>query len=98
MTSSILINRNLIALRGLTSMRLEPQLWNMLGEICQREGKSMSALVRQIEANSGYGRTRAVRVFILEYFFLATTETGHAEAGHGPFGSGPEAQKEALAA
>ena len=84
MSLSRLINRNVVAERGRTSMRLEPELWDMLAEICEREAHDMSTLVRQIEA-SGHagGRTSAVRVFIVNYFHVAANETGHASAGHG---------------
>ena len=65
MTTSRLVNRNVVAERGRTSMRLEPELWDMLSEICEREAHDMSTLVRQIEA-AGHagGRTSAVRVYI----------------------------------
>lgn len=84
MTVSRLINRNVVAARGRTSMRLEPELWEALTEICAREGQDMSALVRKIE-QSGHagGRTSAVRVFVLSYFRAAATESGHAAVGHG---------------
>jgi hypothetical protein len=66
-------------------MRLEPELWEALAEICEREGQDMSTLVRQVEA-AGHagGRTSAIRVYILNYFRAAATEVGHAGAGHGP--------------
>ncbi len=66
-------------------MRLEPELWDALLEICEREGQDMSTLVRKVEA-SGHigGRTSAVRVFVLDYFRTAASEAGHASAGHGP--------------
>jgi predicted DNA-binding ribbon-helix-helix protein len=85
MTASRLVNRNVVAERGRTSMRLEPELWDMLNEICERESQDMSTLVRQIEA-AGHvgGRTSAVRVFVANYFHTAATEVGHASAGHGP--------------
>ncbi|MDE2517215.1 MAG: ribbon-helix-helix domain-containing protein [Rhodospirillales bacterium] len=85
MPSSRLINRNVIAGRGRTSMRLEPELWDALNEICEREDQDMSTVVRQVEAagHSG-GRTSAIRVFILNYFRNAATEHGHAGVGHGP--------------
>ena len=85
MATSRLVNRNVVAERGRTSMRLEPELWDALIEICDRESQDMSTLVRQIEAagHSG-GRTSAVRVFILNYFRAAATEIGHAAAAHGP--------------
>nr|WP_294518552.1 ribbon-helix-helix domain-containing protein [uncultured Rhodopila sp.] len=85
MSTSRLVNRNVVAERGRTSMRLEPELWDALQEICERESQDMSTLVRQVEANGHEGgRTSAIRVFILNYYRAATTETGHAGAGHGP--------------
>jgi predicted DNA-binding ribbon-helix-helix protein len=85
MTVSRLVNRNVVAERGRTSMRLEPELWDMLSEICEREAQDMSTLVRQIEAcGHAGGRTSAVRVHIANYFHNAATEVGHATTGHGP--------------
>jgi len=83
-SDSRLVNRNVVAKRGRTSMRLEPELWRALTEIGEREGKDLSALVRSAEddENPG-GRTSAVRVFVLDYFRAAATEAGHAAAGHG---------------
>ena len=84
MTVSRLINRNVVAERGRTSMRLEPELWDALLEICERESQDMSTLVRQVEqAGHEGGRTSAVRVFVLNYFRIAATEQGHGLAGHG---------------
>src|ERR1700710_684735 len=85
MTISRLVHRNVVAERGRTSMRLEPERWDMLSEICEREAQDMSMLVRQIEA-AGHagGRTSAVRVYIANYFKAAATEVGHATVGHGP--------------
>ena len=69
MSASRLVNRNVIAARGRTSMRLEPELWDALAEICRREGMRMGELVRRVEARGhAGGRTSAVRVFILEYY------------------------------
>ena len=84
MPFSRLVNRNVVAERGRTSMRLEPELWDMLTEICERESQDMSTLVRQIEA-SGHagGRTSAVRIYIANYFHVAANEAGHAGVGHG---------------
>ncbi len=85
MTVSRLVNRNVVAGRGRTSMRLEPELWDALMEICEREGQDMSTLVRRVEeAGHSGGRTSAVRVFILTYYRDSATEVGHAAAGHGP--------------
>jgi predicted DNA-binding ribbon-helix-helix protein len=79
-----LINRNVVAERGRTSMRLEPELWEALAEICARERQDINHLVRQIEAigHSG-GRTSAVRVFIVKYFRDAASEAGHEAVRHG---------------
>jgi predicted DNA-binding ribbon-helix-helix protein len=81
---SRLVNRNVVAARGRTSMRLEPELWDALQEICRRERMAMGELVRRVEERGhAGGRTSAVRVFILCYFRNAATESGHTEAGHG---------------
>jgi len=85
MTVSRLINRNVVAGRGRTSMRLEPELWDALMEICEREGYDVSTVVRRVEdAGHSGGRTSAVRVYILDYFRTAATEAGHLSVNHGP--------------
>lgn len=84
MSESRLINRNVIAERGRTSMRLEPELWDALAEICLRERTDVGELVRRIEADrQPGGRTSAVRVHIVNYFRNATTHEGHRREGHG---------------
>lgn len=83
--ASRLVNRNVVAGRGRTSMRLEPELWDALREICQREQVPVGEVVRRAEAERGTGgRTSAVRVYVLQYFRVAAIEEGHARAGHGP--------------
>jgi len=86
MPGSRLVNRNVTAGRGRTSMRLEPELWDALAEICVRERQGMNHLVRRIEAAASHsgGRTSAVRVFVLQYFRAAANEAGHEAANHGP--------------
>ena len=84
MKTSCLVNRNVTALRGRTSMRLEPELWDALEEICTREALSLTEVVKQIErVGHPGGRTSAVRVHVLAYFRRAATENGHRLAGHG---------------
>lgn len=84
MARSTLINRNIVAERGRTSMRLEPELWDALAEICRRERTTPSELCRRIEKMGlKGGRTSAMRVFVLQYFRAAATEEGHIAAGHG---------------
>jgi predicted DNA-binding ribbon-helix-helix protein len=82
---SRLVNRNVTASHGRTSMRLEPELWNALEEMCQRERTTIGEVVRRLEQRGHPGgRTSAVRVHVLDYFRAAATETGHRMAAHGP--------------
>jgi predicted DNA-binding ribbon-helix-helix protein len=65
-------------------MRLEPELWDALLEICRRESIDPGQLVRRVEEQGhAGGRTSAVRVYLLNYYRAAATEAGHSEAGHG---------------
>jgi predicted DNA-binding ribbon-helix-helix protein len=64
-------------------MRLEPEVWDALREICLRESTDLRDLIQQIEKNAGTGgRTSAVRVYVLTYFRAAATNEGHRSAGH----------------
>ena len=84
MSSSRLVNRNVTSTNGRTSMRLEPELWSALEEICHREMMTLADLVKSIERRGHPGgRTSAVRVFVLTYFRNAASEDGHRQAGHG---------------
>ena len=66
-----------------TSIRLEPAMWQALREISAREGKTMHALVTEIEGGRAQSSlTAAIRVFLLDYFKAAATEEGHQRAGH----------------
>lgn len=66
-----------------TSIRLEPAMWQALREISVREGKTMHALVTEIEQGRAQSSlTAAIRVFLLDYFRAAATEEGHRRAGH----------------
>ena len=81
---SRLVNRNIIAARGRSSMRLEPEIWDALQEICRREGVALGDLVKRVEGDGPEGgRTSAIRVFAFQYFRAAATEEGHQAAGHG---------------
>jgi predicted DNA-binding ribbon-helix-helix protein len=65
-------------------MRLEPEIWDALRDICLRENVELRDLIQRIEPSHGEGgRTSAVRVFVLEYFRAAATDGGHLQAGHG---------------
>ncbi len=66
-----------------TSIRLEPAMWQALREISAREGKTLHALVTEIERERAQSSlTAAIRVFLLDYFRAAATEEGHRRAGH----------------
>src|SRR5215467_4398 len=66
-----------------TSIRLEPSMWQALREISAREGKTMHALVTEIDRGRRQSSlTAAIRVFLLDYFRAAATEEGHRRAGH----------------
>ena len=72
MGESRLVNRNINATAGRTSMRLEPEFWDALAEICRRESLVQAELIREIEQGSSkVSRTSAVRVHILQYFRAA---------------------------
>jgi predicted DNA-binding ribbon-helix-helix protein len=74
-------------------MRLEPELWDALSEICRRERQDLNQLVRQVESTGGSGgRTSAVRVFVLRYFREAASEAGHEAANHGVLELAPLAE------
>lgn len=73
--------RTVITASGRTTMRLEPEFWDALGEICRRERLTLSELVRRIDLPGS--RTSAVRIYALLYFRAAATAAGHQAVGHG---------------
>lgn len=81
---SSLVTGNVRVAGRRTSVRLEPEMWSALNEVCAREGMSLSALVTRIE-RGGHASTltAAIRVHLLLYFMSAATEEGHRAAGHG---------------
>ena len=84
---STLVSRN-ITVGGLrTSVRLEPEMWNALHDISQRERCRIHDLCSliQIRKNPGTSLTAAIRVFLMLYYRAASTEEGHSRAGHGNF-------------
>lgn len=82
--TSSLVNRNIVSSKGRTSIRLEPEIWNGLFEICDRESISMTSLIDKIDKlRQNGGRTSAIRTSVFEYFRSAATEIGHAASGHG---------------
>lgn len=84
MTMSTLTSRNITVSGHRTSMRLEPDMWDALEEICQRESLSAHEICTLIDSRRHRSSlTAAMRVFILSYFRAAATDEGHLRAGHG---------------
>ncbi|MFC7332433.1 ribbon-helix-helix domain-containing protein [Rhodocista pekingensis] len=79
------IIRNVTVLGQRTSVRLEPEMWDALLDVCRREGRSVHEVCSRIaEAKPpAASLTAAIRVFLLSYFRRAATEQGHVRAGHG---------------
>ena len=52
-----------------TSISLEPQFWAALDEIASERGTSVTALVRNVDADRGNGNLcSAIRLFVLRYY------------------------------
>lgn len=79
-----LVSRNVTISGRRTSLRMEQETWDALGEVCNREGKSIHEICTLVEERrSVSNRTSAVRAFIIAYYRAAATEQGHQKAGHG---------------
>ena len=84
-----LVSRNITIGTHRTSVRLEPEMWIGLREICRREHVSIHdvATVVALRKAESSSLTAAIRVFVMAYFRMAATEDGHNSAGHGPGGA-----------
>ncbi|MFA4994996.1 MAG: ribbon-helix-helix domain-containing protein [Bdellovibrionales bacterium] len=82
---STLVSRNVVISGRRTSVRLEPEMWDGLREICQRERSTMHQVCTTVSLQKmdETSLTAAIRVFVMRYFRLAATEEGHTKAGHG---------------
>jgi predicted DNA-binding ribbon-helix-helix protein len=64
-----LLNRQVETREGRTSMKLEPELWDALRDICRRENCTLNELVDRVWAARPAGtRTGAMRVYIVQYY------------------------------
>ena len=80
----MLKNRNVVIAGSRTTMRLEPEMWEALTEICHRENLSLHEICTLVDARKrNSSLTSAVRVFIMSYFRAAATDVGHHRAGQG---------------
>lgn len=82
---STLVSRNITVSGRRTSVRLEPQMWQGLVDICRRERATIHDVCTYISAHKDRATslTAAIRVYIMEYYKVAATEEGHMRARHG---------------
>ncbi|MDD3371668.1 MAG: ribbon-helix-helix domain-containing protein [Alphaproteobacteria bacterium] len=82
---STLVSHNIVVSGNRTSIRLEPEMWDGLREICQRERSPINKICTTVAMQKlkGTSLTAAIRVYVMRYFRLAATEDGHIKAGHG---------------
>lgn len=80
-----LVIRNVTIDSRRTSIRLEPEMWQALTDICKREHCSVHNICTMIASvkNGPGSLTAAIRVFIMGYYRDAATEDGHNMYGHG---------------
>lgn len=73
-----MISRNIRVAGRRTTVRLEPEMWDALSEICARRGCTIHAFCDIAEARRAHrSLTSALRIEILTYYRLAGTERGH---------------------
>lgn len=84
-SASYLINRNVMIYGVRTSMRLEPEVWAGLIEICYRERMTVheACTVMKEGCTATQSLSSAVRMHVLGYFRRAATPEGHRLAHHG---------------
>jgi predicted DNA-binding ribbon-helix-helix protein len=80
---SALVLRNVSIKGRRTTIRLEPQIWDTLVEICHREFCTPHDVCSYVAGRRHGSLTSSLRVFILDYFRRCATEDGHHRAGHG---------------
>ena len=87
MEKTALVSRNITINGKRTSVRLEGQMWVALKEIAEREKCTIHDIcsVIAMQKSSNITLTAAIRIFIMLYFKVASTEDGHRRAGHGGF-------------
>src|SRR5580704_6876417 len=76
---STLVSRNVTIAGHRTSVRLEPDMWSGLGEICRRERAKLHEICTSVamRKHENTSLTAAIRVFVMAYFRAAATEDGH---------------------
>ncbi len=83
MSKSRLRNRNVTVASHRTRMRMEPEMWDAMRDICLREDIGPDELIRQAETAAGEGgRSSAVRIYVLNYFRAAAMAMSRVGAEH----------------
>lgn len=80
---SALVMRNISVHGRRTSIRLEPEMWETLAEICRREYCTTQDVCSYVADHRHGSLASSLRIFILGYFRSSATEAGHRNAGHG---------------
>jgi predicted DNA-binding ribbon-helix-helix protein len=82
---STLVSRNIVVSGHRTSVRLEPEMWDGLREICRRERSNLHQICTSVSTQKAEecSLTAAIRVYVMRYYRSAATEEGHNKAGHG---------------
>lgn len=66
---STLINKNIMVDGRRTSMRLEPEMWDALSDICRFENMKLSHICHLVNQHRrGGSLTSCMRVFIISYY------------------------------
>lgn len=85
-----LVTKNVTVGNLRTSLRLEPEIWQAIDELCAREGVTVHQLCTLIDDyRSGNSRTSAVRAFTITYFRMAAADSDHAATGRGRHAPAP---------
>jgi predicted DNA-binding ribbon-helix-helix protein len=78
-----LVIRNIKVQGRRTSIKLEPEIWDALAEICRREYCTTRDLCSYVAEHGQGSLASSLRIFILDYFHASATEDGHRNAEHG---------------
>jgi predicted DNA-binding ribbon-helix-helix protein len=83
--ASTLVIRNVTVLDKRTSLRMEPEMWDALEDVAHRERATVDDVCDIIvqQKPDAASLTAAIRMFLVNYYRIATTEEGHDKAGHG---------------
>ena len=83
---STLIAKNVVVNGHRTSVRMEPEVWNAIDDICWRgmidRNHLFTTVAKGLKPHQSL--SSAMRVFVVSYYRDSSTENGHVRAGHGP--------------